>query len=160
MPVSPVTPGTEACVWSGSAKQAFQESLHLVHVGLADQKRVRAISGPFNHGAVIELHILMAEHLRQDEPVGRRPVTGVAIADNRQQRVKIAIDRIKLREALQPVRLNVIGVFLKDQLGPGNAAACGRLRMFRITKELLGVRPRRVGPVPASTIWRTSSVVT
>ena len=111
--------------------------------------------------AVIEFHIIVTKHLGQDKPVGRRPVTGIAVADDRQLRVEIAIDRVQLGDALQPVGVHIIGVFLEDQLGPGNTSARDGLRMLGIAKELLLVRPsRRVAPAPASTIRRTSSVVT
>ena len=53
-------------------------------------RRVRAlatgrlrIGGPFDHRAVVEPHVGPAQHHRQHEPVGRRPVPGVAIGHDR-----------------------------------------------------------------------------
>ena len=119
------------------AENAFQEILHLVHVGLAGYQRVRSVGRPFDHRAVIELHVVAAQDLGQHEPVRRRPVAGVAVADDGQLSIDVAIDGLEIGAALEPVRRDVIGVFLKQKLGARDAAADSRLRMLGIAKELL-----------------------
>src|ERR1043165_701528 len=51
----------------------------VIPLGAGRGKRAAGVRGPVDHRAVVELHVLAAEHFRQHEPVGRRPMAGVAI---------------------------------------------------------------------------------
>ena len=52
-------------------------------VGLARLDRPRGVAGPVGHGAVVETHVRPAQYLREDEPVRRGEVAGVAITHGR-----------------------------------------------------------------------------
>src|ERR1043166_1965185 len=60
--------------------------LQVIPLGARRGKRAAGVGGPVDHRAVIELHVLAAENLGEDEPVRRRPVPGVAIGHRRADR--------------------------------------------------------------------------
>src|SRR5262245_55717249 len=81
--------------------------LQVVPLGALRLDGPAGIGGPFHHRAGVELHAFAPQHLGQDEPVGRRPMAGVAVARDRARR-QLGECAGELLLRLQAVRLRVI----------------------------------------------------
>ena len=96
--------------------------------------RPAGIGGPLDHGAGIEPHVLAAEQLGQDKPVGRRPMAGVAVADDRAFRQRRG-DRGQLRRRSQPVAARIIERRTVQVDGTGDVAVGLRSRSLFLAGE-------------------------
>src|SRR6202158_5664666 len=107
----------------------------IVPLGARGINRAARIAGPRHHRAGVELGILAAEQFVQHEPVGRRPMAGVAIAHHRARR-HLRRDLGKFRPRLQSVGLRVveIGAVEMERAGDVTIGRRGR-RLFLAEKE-------------------------
>ena len=115
---------------AGSGAEA-ERLLHIVPAGARRGDRAARVGGPLDHRAVVEAHVGPTEHHRQHEPVGRRPMAGVAVADDRTGR-KLAGDRGKL--------------FLRAQLVGRRIVERRAVEIDRARDVAVGLRRRRLLP--------------
>src|SRR5664280_2469210 len=95
--------------------------LQIVPFGARGFNGAAGVAGPLHHRAGIEPGLLVAEQFVQHEPVGRRPVAGVAIGDRRACR-QFAGDGREFRFRLQPVCRWIVELRAVDIERAGNVA--------------------------------------
>ena len=108
--------------------------LQVVPFGARGFNRPMRIGGPFHHRAVIEPDVLAAEQFVQHEPVGRRPVAGVAIAHRRAGR-HMRGERHQLGLRLQPVGRGIVELGAVEIERAGNVAIGRRGRRLFLAGE-------------------------